>query len=198
MVRTIYGPSAEALESLSPEQVAFLQSLPKAELHAHLNGCIPLPCLQELADKYVAEATSVPSDAVKSGIEILRKGVELKTISDFFGLFTTIYALTSTRENLAYATRAVLQDFLEGENRQCSYLELRSGPRSTENMTRLQYVETVLNEVETYPKEQTAYILSLDRRMAPEVAEECVDIATRLKQEGRRIVGVDLCGDPLV
>lgn len=198
MVRTIYGPSAKALDALSPDQVAFLQSLPKAELHAHLNGCIPLPCLQELADKYAAETISIPSDAVKSGIDILQKGVELNTISDFFGLFTTIYALTSTRENLAYATRAVLQDFLEDENPQCSYIELRSGPRTTENMTRLQYAETVLDVIETYRKEQTAYILSLDRRMTSDVTEECIDIAIKLKQAGRRIVGVDLCGDPLV
>lgn len=198
MSRTIYGPSAKALESLSLDQVSFIQSLPKAELHAHLNGCIPLQCLQQLADRFTSDTETIPSESIRSGIETLKKGVVLTTISDFFGLFTTIYALTSTRESLAYATRAVLEDFLDGPNPQCSYLELRSGPRLTSGVTRMEYVETVLDEIEAYPKEQAAYILSLDRRMTSDVAEECIDIAVKLKQSGRRIVGIDLCGDPLV
>lgn len=198
MHRDIFGPPAEALASLSPEQIAFIQSLPKAELHAHLNGCIPLSCLQELANSYVPTPGTPPSAIVDDGIDKLRKGVKLDSINDFFGLFTAIYALTSTRENLALATRAVLNDFLDGADRQCSYLELRSGPRATSSMTRMQYVETVLDEIEKFPKEEAAYILALDRRMSPEVATECIDIAITLRKAGRRIVGVDLCGDPLV
>ncbi|KAI5121222.1 hypothetical protein M0805_007231 [Coniferiporia weirii] len=197
MPRMIFGPPADALAALTPDQVTFIQSLPKAELHAHLNGCIPLHTLQELSRKYVPEKDEVRSDFIRDGIEKLQKGVELSAIGDFFGLFTAIYALTSTRENLAYATRAVLKDFLAEDNRQCSYLELRSTPRATKSMTRLQYVETVLDEIERYPESEAAYILSLDRRMPPEVSVECIDIAIGLKKAGRRIVGVDLCGDPL-
>jgi len=37
---TIAGPAGVALKSLRPEQLRFIQTLPKAELHAHLNGCI--------------------------------------------------------------------------------------------------------------------------------------------------------------
>ena len=198
MTRTIFGPPAEALASLSPAQIAFIQSLPKAELHAHLNGCIPLPCLQELANKYVPDQSSVSSKEISDDIDKLRNGIKLETIGDFFGLFTAIYALTSTRENLAFATRAVLNDFLRGPDRQCSYLELRSTPRETPAMSRLQYVETVLVEIEKFSEDEAAYILALDRRMSTEVATECVNIAISLKNAGRRVVGIDLCGDPLV
>ena len=65
-------------------------------------------------------------------------------------------------------------------------------------MTRLSYVEAVLGEVERYPAERAALVVSLDRRMSDEDAEECVAIAKKLKAEGRRVVGVDLCGSPLV
>ena len=65
-------------------------------------------------------------------------------------------------------------------------------------MTRRQYVETVLDEIEKYPWDQASYILAIDRRMTYEVASECIDIAISLKSAGRRVVGVDLCGDPLV
>lgn len=65
-------------------------------------------------------------------------------------------------------------------------------------MSRLEYIEAVLDEVETYPPEKAALIVSLDRRMSDEVAKECVECAVKLKKAGRRVVGVDLCGDPLV
>ncbi|EJD06483.1 adenosine deaminase-like protein [Fomitiporia mediterranea MF3/22] len=197
MSRQIFGPSAAALASLSSEQIAFIQSLPKAELHAHLNGCIPLSCLKGLASTYIAEPGTVSSAAIDDGIQKLREGVNLETIGDFFSLFTAIYALTSTRENLARATRAVLEDFLDGADRQCTYLELRSTPRSTPHLSRAQYVETVLDEVEKFPEDEVAYILSLDRKMPINVVSECIDIAIASKLAGRRIVAIDLCGDPL-
>lgn len=65
-------------------------------------------------------------------------------------------------------------------------------------MSRRVYLETVLDEVESYAPESAALIVSLDRRMSQEVAEEVVELAAKLREEGRRVVGVDLCGDPLV
>lgn len=200
MQRVIYGPCADALASLTPTQIEFLKSLPKAELHAHLNGCIPLACLQELAKHYTEthDQNTLQSDYLKKAIDRLQHGVELSAIGDFFGLFPAIYTLTSTPKTLAHAARAVLNDFLDGEQKQCTYIELRSTPRKTESMTRLQYVETVLDEVEKYPEDVAALIVSLDRRMSRSDARECVDIAVQLKKAGRRVVGVDLCGDPTV
>ena len=220
--RQIHGPPASALARLTEEQRTFLQSLPKAELHAHLNGCIPLACLQELARTYVLDHDARgPGDtdavAIESGIEALKGGVELEKLDDFFGLFRAVYALTASPENLAIATRAVLEDFVgkakkeeenegeregegegKGEGTQCSYMELRSAPRATPLMSRGKYVEAVLDEVERYPEERAAYILSLNRTMGPEVASECIDIAIEMKKANRRIVAVDLCGEPLV
>ena len=220
--RQIFGPPASALARLTEEQRTFLQSLPKAELHAHLNGCIPLACLQELARTYVLDHdvcgprdgdgdtdTDTDAVAIESGIEALKGGVEVEKLDDFFGLFRAVYALTASPENLAIATRAVLEDFVgkakkeeenegEREERQCSYMELRSTPRATPLMSRRKYVETVLDEVERYPEERAAYILSLNRTMGPEVASECIDIAIEMKKANRRIVAVDLCGEPLV
>ncbi|KAG8984607.1 hypothetical protein FRB90_005201 [Tulasnella sp. 427] len=63
-------------------------------------------------------------------------------------------------------------------------------------MTRKEYLEAVLAEVEKYPVDRAALIVSVDRRMSVEDALECVNLAIELKSEGRRVVGVDLCGDP--
>jgi len=199
-------PASDAIAALAPSQVDFLKALPKAELHAHLNGSIPLPVLQELANDYTpSDGDSGPGPAllvIQAGIEKLQNGVVLQDVHDFFPLFPSIYALTSTKEALARATEAVLAEFLEvkdgEEYPQATYLELRSTPRETTSMTRMEYVETVLYEVEKYRPDQAALIVSLDRRMAKEAADECVKVAFTLKKRGRRVVGVDLCGEPLV
>lgn len=196
---------ANAFNNITPSQLEFIKKLPKAELHAHLNGCIPITLLQDLAQEYTKRdpaSQSVLSDAVKAGVDHLKEGVVLNEIYDFFGLFPAIYALTSSPETLALAARAVLQQFLDPSPAdglpQAAYLELRSTPRESYAMTRLQYIETVLDEVEKYPSEQAALIVSLDRRMLDEVARECIECAIRLKMAGRRVVGIDLCGDPQV
>ena len=192
---------AKALNSLSRSQTVFLQNLPKAELHAHLNGSIPLSCLQELARASTISCEALPENVLK-GLEVLERGVELKVIDDFFLLFPAIYALTSTTRALATVTREVLSHFLlpgsEGVPSQCQYMELRTTPRRTAHMTRKEYLEIVLNELEKYSPDTAALLISIDRRMSLEDVQECVDLAIYLKHQGRRVVGVDLCGDPLV
>ena len=197
----VAGPAAAALSSLEAEQIIFLQSIPKAELHAHLNGSIPISVLQELAAEHISSGQLsnkfVSDESVLSGIDKLKNGVTLDKIDDFFNLFPAIYALTSTPEALRRATRAVLSTFLDGEHPQCTYLELRTTPRQNENMNREVYLRSVLTEVETYDPERSGLIVSLDRRMGEETVKECLKIALKLKEEGRRVVGLDLCGDPM-
>jgi adenosine deaminase len=204
MSSAIAGYAAAALASLTVEQIKFLWDLPKAELHAHLNGCIPISVLQNLAASQDLSSSTLNSADVHAGIEKLQNGVILEELHDFFGLFPAIYALTSTPDILATATRAVLAQFLDVDpdapdgQSQAAYLELRTTPRESAYMTRRQYLEAVLREVERYPGERAALIVSLDRRMDTKTAEEVVGLAIHLQKESRRVVGVDLCGDPLV
>ena len=193
---SIAGPAAAALDSLSPAQIYFLRSLPKAELHAHLNGSIPISVLQELGSEY--DSSAIDNESIKTGISKLRDGPSLGTISDFFTLFPAIYALTSTPDSLRRATRAVLSTFLDGDMPQCNYLELRTTPRQTVAMDRNQYLRVVLEELERYDQSRVGLIISLDRRMDGDVLSECVRLACELKAEGKLVVGMDLCGDPTV
>lgn len=195
----ITGAAAAALASLCPDDVIFLRSLPKAELHAHLNGSIPIKTILELAQQY--SPSGAQTTEVANTIEKLRSGVILNEIFDFFSLFPAIYALTSTPEAVATATRAVLQSFLNptgdgSESPQCAYLELRTTPRTTTHMTRERYLIAVLDEIEMYPTTQAALIVSVDRRMGDLDVEECVSLAIEMKNRGRRVVGIDVCGDP--
>jgi adenosine deaminase len=198
-VMSIAGQAAAALDSLSSSQIYFLQSLPKAELHAHLNGSIPISVLQELGSEYESSVSSpIDNESIKTGISKLRDGPSLETISEFFTLFPAIYALTSTPDSLRRATRAVLSTFLDGDMPQCSYLELRTTPRQTVSMNRNKYLRVVLEELERYGRSRVGLIISLDRRMSDDVLSECVTLACELKGEGKFVVGMDLCGDPAV
>lgn len=202
MSHTIVGYGADALQSLTSAQVHFLQILPKAELHAHLNGSIPYPVLQQLANEYQASAPGADNlpENIRLGLAKLQAGVVLDQIDDFFGLFPAIYAITCSPAPLRRATRAVLEHFLSEQHgpAQAAYLELRSTPRETPAMSRRQYLEAVLDEVEQYPPERAALIVSLDRRMDVRVTAEVIECAISLRKAGRRVVGVDLCGDPKV
>ncbi|KZV97417.1 Metallo-dependent hydrolase [Exidia glandulosa HHB12029] len=190
----IAGPAAAALASLKRYERVFISLLPKAELHAHLNGCIPLDCLRELARDYAPEAGEPTVD-----LTAFADGVKLDEIHDFFKLFPAIYALTATPAALRVATRAVLDQFIGDDARQqnCAYVELRTTPRTTKHMTRKEYLEAVLDEVELSPKDRTALLVAVDRRMEESVVAEIVDLAIELKNAGRRVVGMDLCGEPL-
>jgi adenosine deaminase len=76
------------------------------------------------------------------------------------------------------------------------YLELRTTPRATTHMTRERYLTIALDELETYSATQAALIASVDRRMSDLDVEECLSIAIEMKNRGRRVVGVGVCGDP--
>ncbi|KAF9074507.1 hypothetical protein BDP27DRAFT_1317224 [Rhodocollybia butyracea] len=209
----VAGPAALALSSLSQTQLSFIKTLPKAELHAHLNGCVPISALRELAKAYNVpispDTTTLNNAQIAGGINNL-ENFDLDDIHGFFAAFGTIYALIATRDALAEATRAVLVQFLgpsspsfDSES-ECTYLELRTTPRTTQTLSVEEYLDNVLAEVERYPSNRAALILSLDRRMplsatgdGKPAIQDVVEIAIRLKQAGRRVVGLDLCGDPL-
>ncbi|KAF8139819.1 Metallo-dependent hydrolase [Boletus edulis] len=200
----ISGAARAALQSLDHDDITFLQNLPKAELHAHLHGSIPLSTLQRIATNYS------PSPDIGAGVAAtiarLQSNVVLTEISEFFQLFPAIYALIATPAALAEATRDVLDAFLTEQPPpsgfahhpapDCSYLELRSTPRKTSHMSREQYLLTVLSEIRAFPG-RAALIVSVDRRMSEQDVEECVDLAIKLHQQGEPVVGLDLCGNPL-
>ncbi|TIC57624.1 Metallo-dependent hydrolase [Wallemia mellicola] len=189
----IEPPSKAAYESLTEQEKNFLYSLPnRVELHAHLNGSIPIETLESLAQS---------SKESSEGIEVFKNGISLDEIADFFDLFPAIYSLTSTRETVTLClilifskvTVDVLRSFLHDQN--ATKIELRSTPRATPHMTRYQYIQAVVDGIEivekTLGENRIGLIVSVDRRMSAEDANEVVTLASQFD----RVVGIDLCGD---
>ena len=80
------------------------------------------------------------------------------------------------------------------------YLELRTTPRGTDQLSPAEYIETILDSIQDFETNQTSMhtrlILSIDRRHDLETAESILRLAEKFRSKG--VVGLDLCGDPTV
>ncbi|CAG8943395.1 unnamed protein product [Penicillium salamii] len=119
------------------------------------------------------------------------------TLETFFSTFSKLtYQLCDDLETLVYATNSVLEDFL---NDGVVYLELRTIPRKSPNISREQYVDTVLGTIEAFRSKNSRMsiflILAIDRgNMSAAEADQIINLAIENKPRG--VVGVDICGNP--
>ncbi|KAI5358628.1 putative adenosine deaminase domain, adenosine/adenine deaminase, metal-dependent hydrolase [Septoria linicola] len=182
-----------------PVDTSFTRSLPKVELHAHLTGSISPACLHSIWQN------SASSNTLQDPSIALKPPGEHHDVYTFFKIFDTyIYGLVNTPETVRLATWSVLQGFKDDG---VKYLELRTTPRECveTRMTKEGYLEGVLGEMERFNEEEgrageggmrTCLILSVDRRNTLEQAMRVVELAVKYRARG--VVGVDLCGNPLV
>ena len=66
------------------------------------------------------------------------------------------------------------------------YLELRTIPRPTDDLSKDEYVQTVLNVINKYSQgpKQTRLILGVDRKNSLEEALDTVELAIKYKSQG--------------
>ena len=115
--------------------------LPKVELHAHLNGCIPVTLLQELAHergvtlpfKYfrVVDATTTnqthPNTTTTTAVVAPDMyNLHPRSLQDCFDVFAALPAMVNDLTAVRRITYAALQDFA---HHHVAYLELRSTPK---------------------------------------------------------------------
>ncbi|XP_024024713.1 adenosine deaminase-like protein [Morus notabilis] len=196
-------------------------SMPKIELHAHLNGSARDSTLLELARGLGEEGVIVFSDVE----HVIRKSD--RSLTEVFKLFDLIHILTTDHKIITRITKEVIEDFAS-EN--VVYLELRTTPKKNISigMTKRSYMEAVIEglkaitsvDVDFMPHDVDArsglnslstgrtcngtsrkkiyvrLLLSIDRRETTEAAMETVKLALELRQFG--VVGIDLSGNPIV
>eukprot|EP00128_Syssomonas_multiformis_P002371 Colp12_sorted_trinity150504_noHs@17098 len=164
----------------------FCQKLPKVELHAHLNGSISIPTLQRLLDRR-GKGSNLPPYFINDGHH--------KTIDECFELFRFVHEAVDDAEAVRIATVDVIREFRADNVR---YLELRTTPKAMTGLSKVQYIEAVLEGIEIAAKEVpgiiTKLLLSIDRKRGVVEAQENVELA--LKYQTKGVAGVDLSGDP--
>ncbi|KAK9706437.1 hypothetical protein RND81_07G124500 [Saponaria officinalis] len=195
-------------------------SMPKVELHAHLNGSVRDSTLLELAKDLGDKGIIVFSDVEHV---ILKND---RSLSEVFKLFDLIHILTTDHSIVSRITKEVVEDFA-AEN--VVYLELRTTPKRNDSkgMTKRSYMEAVITGLrrvctvdidcasdDINPRKETSscidnisnglsrkkiyvrLLLSIDRRETLEAAMETVKLA--LEMRGAGVVGIDLSGNPRV
>jgi adenosine deaminase len=177
-----------------PVDETFTQALPKVELHAHLSGSISRATLHKIwQDKTSTAKDDNEIQLVDPAVALIPAGT-FPTIISFFQIFNDyIYNLVNDQESIAYATRAVIEDFQRDGVR---YLELRTTPRSIPGagISREEYVKIVLEALSQYHKAQlnsgandtdlieVHLILSIDRTMTASEADEIVNLVAKYSQ----------------
>ncbi|KAH9823434.1 hypothetical protein DFH28DRAFT_947197 [Melampsora americana] len=188
MSTNVRPPGSEAsVATLLKERMTdleFCERLPKLECHAHLNGSIPrdtfLKLRAQAAVKYPELATDFPFDS--------------HTLDQFFGAFQNdIYKVIDNPQAVAVATTSVLKFF---EKDGCMYLELRTTPRDSASMDKAQYLDIVLQAIESYDQRnmRVRLLVSVDWRHTADEALTIIELAQKARERG--IVGIDVCGDP--
>ncbi|KAK9877446.1 hypothetical protein WA026_018556 [Henosepilachna vigintioctopunctata] len=170
-----------------PSNRDFCKSLPKIELHAHLNG--------SLSEKTLTELGSSPDDVAEYQ-RLQRTPPEGRNLSDCFKIFGFAHKATATPEAVYLATKNVIREFYDDN---VIYLELRTTPREEVGiMTAESYVEAVVKAIQdnTYDI-LVKLILSINRQHSPELSKNNLDVILKLKEKYPNIIrGIDLSGDP--
>ena len=202
----------------------FLETLPKIELHSHLNGCVREATLFDLASTRNIQLSSHHHFGAPSTPSIVHHlhNTRPRSLNACFEIFVEIARCVDDLEALERITREALDD---AASHFVCYLELRSTPKrlkylwnKPELATKQDYIETILKvfakfeEKETRRYEQQVksgvtlyrppliprFIVSIDRAKTIDEASENVDLAIQLfeSDDNKYIVGMDLGGNP--
>ena len=167
----------------------FCRSIPKIELHAHLNGCIRSSTFRQLL--------SSSTDQIRLDIldENFSHGDTHSRMANVFEKFALLRSCVTNLDDIRRITRETLEDFL---NDNVMYVELRTRPRSFDNgkIPSSSYIEAVLDIMKEYEEKICSrLILSIDRTQTLEQAMETLKLAENYRPY---IVGLDFSGDPNV
>ena len=161
-------------------------SLPKIELHAHLNGSIRKSTLIELL-----------SQEDKDKLEELYPKMDFLTAMKFFSITSKIITDLSIVRRI---TREMIEDW---NKHNVMYMEIRTTLKSKPNLfSKEEYLYAVLDEINKGNKKYdiiTRLIISLDREKSIEDYEDTLQIYKNFKdgELKKLIVGIDYCGNEI-
>lgn len=189
------------IDSMLPSSTAYPQtgtlawgrSLPKIDLHRHLEGSLHLNTLIEIALEHGISLPSYNPEVLRSKVQITHTPIHF---SSFLQIFEILRRFYTSKEVIQRITREVIKDAAEDNVR---YLELRFNPLAlakTKNFPFNDIVAWVAQAAEQAQEAsgtRTCLILQIPRKEPLKVAEEIVDIA--IAYQGAFVRGIDLAGD---
>ena len=169
----------------------FIQTLPKAELHCHLDGSLRISTILDLAEK---QSVSLPVDNEIDLKNILTIQDRVRSLEEYLKLFKITLSVMQTPESLERCSYELIEDVFK-EN--ILYIEIRYSPilHIEEGMTMEESVEAVQRGLNRGQKEfgvRSGIIICGIRDISPEISLRLAEIAVRYKDKG--VIGFDLAG----
>jgi len=172
---------------------ATLATLPKIELHRHLEGSLRLTTLREIALEYKLDVPARSLEELRPYVQVTN---DEPNYSNFLSKFAVLRLFYRSPEIIQRLTYEVIED---AANDNIRYMELRFTPvalAKTQGYPLHEVMRWVLVAVEqarrAFPAMQVELIASLNRHESVEVAEKVTQIAVDHKED---IVALDLAGD---
>lgn len=172
--------------------VEFYHSLPKVDLHRHLEGSLRLSTLQEIANKY--NSAYLGGENLRPLVQVIQS--DPQTSENFLSKFEVLRDFYRSPEIIMRITEEAIADAAADNVR---YLELRFTPAALSKAAGFQLGEVLDWVIEGAKKAQiknqvaTGLLVSVNRHESLELAERIANEAVDRINSG--VVGLDLAGD---
>ena len=157
-------------------------NMPKIDLHCHLDGSLPLTCVQELYGKQVT-------------IQDLQVSEDCRNLAEYLEKFDLPLECLQTAENLKKASKAFLTDLPKD---QLSYVEVRFAPllHAHAQLNCFQILEAVIEGLEEGKKETGIFYNVIACAMRHHSQEESMEMFKTAREFlGKGLCAVDLAGN---
>jgi adenosine deaminase len=177
---------------LSPQQAEFYHSLPKVDLHRHLEGSLRVGTMQEVIRDH--EITLPRSPDLSALVQM--QANDPSNFETFLSKFQTLRLLYRSPEIIRRVTREAIVDAAADNVR---YLELRFTPAALSRVKQFPLAEVmdwVLESAAQASQEcgiMVGLIVSINRHEPVALGEETARLAVERRHKG--IVGLDLTGN---
>jgi len=170
----------------------FYRSLPKVDLHRHLEGSLRFETIRELSR---TQGLDLPPTAELRTMVQMEEG-DSYTFDNFLSKFSTLRLFYRSPEVIGRITREAIADAAADNVR---YLELRFTPVALSKVQKFSLTEVMDWVIQGAQSAQVEYgiktrlIASVNRHEEPALAAQVATLALDRRAEG--IVGLDLAGD---
>jgi adenosine deaminase len=180
----LHGPPPPVSEEL-------VRSLPKTDLHCHLDGSLRLSTLLELAEE---QGVRLPADTPEGLANAIHMGQTCKSLEDYLTAFDVTLAVLQTEEAL-YRVASELATDCAAEN--VRYLEVRYAPvlHTRKGLKPTTIVDAVLLGLRDATRAtgiRSNVIVCGIRHADPQTSIRLAELAVAYK--GKGVVGFDLAG----
>jgi adenosine deaminase len=169
------------------------QSLPKVELHRHLEGSLRLATMLDIAG---AHGITIPNNITRLSHLVQVQNGEPLTYQNFLAKFTTLRMFYRSPEVIDRIMREAIEDAAEDNVR---YLELRFNPVALSRAERFpldEVIDWVCESAQQAAEEfgiMVRLLASVNRHESTELAEQVAWLAANRIEKG--LVGLDLAGN---